>query len=214
MKTERTFKENHHEYVTRVAKLLQEQFGKRGSKVMADFGRIWGFEKPPEFERIPELCLFALVPTRALFSRMTCIGSDDLEWRHPDIAVEQQGKLYIVDVCGKNESTMRIARKIETYLCNAHSNHRFVGMGLVCLPFVRHKELDANYAALLKTFSLITGAKGLGQNPCVTDMLKSLINDFSLDKHYGQPDGKRIIELEATGNWQKELVKHAQQCLA
>jgi hypothetical protein len=183
--------------------------------IRADLGKKHGFASPFSFPRTPELVLAALVPTRGLFSRMTCISSDDLTWSRPDVAVEWQGQRYIVDVCGKNETTMRVVRKVETYLYNANHDHTFVGLCLLMLAGDGHDELDSQYEMLLKSFSWVFGGTSLDKDADTTDFLKPLIGRPGLEAHYGRPEWTRIKEIEVSHSdtsWQCGLTKHALWC--
>ena len=165
----------HHQCVLRVALALRAALPAKGVTIHAALGTKHGFESSFSFSRTPELALAALVPTRGLFSRMTCISADDLHWSHPDVAVEYQGQKYIVDVCGKNETTMRVARKVETYLYNANHDPTFVGLCLLMLDGDGHAPLDCQYEMLLKSFSRVFGGTSLDKDADTTDFLKPLI---------------------------------------
>ena len=210
-------RKRHDKYVDLVAAALKRVLpqGPDAVVVMADLNAECGFTKPLALHEPPR-CLSSFVPTRAIFSPMTCIGQSDLNWHLPDITLEWREKRYVVDICGEKETTMRVARKLETYLYNAARDESYAGLSLVYLPPSGgrgHARFDQAYEILKKSFRAIFPDTETDEDwsEVLSPMKAILASTTSVASEYGTPEWRRIKEIRADDDkteWQTFLIAH------
>ncbi|MBI5486167.1 MAG: hypothetical protein HY905_02420 [Deltaproteobacteria bacterium] len=159
------------------------------------------------------LLFAAFVPTRAVFAKFAAMNVGDLHWKTPDVVLDVDGKLYVVDICGSRESTVRIARKVENVIASA-ADSRIHGAAMLHVPAADARPLgkgvDQAFDVMRATFEALFGSTPAS----ATASLRVLLQLPLTRDRYGEVDWSRIMERDADPDWARELVQHAQRCIA
>ena len=211
---------NKHDIVVReTAQAFEEELASHdGWEIRAH--RIAGWPDPDPLPVCQQMVALH-VPTTMVFSKAAILPSPD--WKTPDVQLSTEHMHYYIDVCGGNESAVRIARKLEVVL-NAAANRPplVAGMALVVLPVPSAESIKPLlWERLVADFGLMFGCPasvaplGLGQLdgwrmpprpvvPFLSRLIES-IGSAGLDE-------SRVLEVVAEGNWREALLAHVKAC--
>ena len=167
-----------------------------------------GYQRPSKLPANNRALLAALVPTSALFSKMTTLDAQSVWWSLPDIVLENSdGRRYIVEVC-TDDTLPRVARKFENIVAAAESE------AIAGCAFVHRadngKRFNVKETQLLeRTVFEVLGSEHV-------DVSRSTWLDFFrplLDRHgtriYGDVSWDRFREWDFNDDTASEIAKHA-----
>lgn len=165
-----------------------------------------------ELSARPRLCLAAMVPTQAVFTRTQVVPN--YGWKWPDLTLLDGDWRYVVDVYDSNDTFAGVARKIEAVVASSAADH-IVGMALLekrgkGTYNKRKKELRN----LRETFWAVLGQEPKGDAEDPVTYLRGLFAPKPVKEIYGTVNWEQVRTFYVDSNdWETELKRHAKEAL-